>query len=287
MMADGWQVRALVRREADAGAAAAHGAEPVFGDLTDPESLARFAEGAQVTVNCAGLVKARSRAEFMVVNRDGAAALARSTPGRAVLVSSLAAREPELSDYAASKRAGEVAAREAIGDRLAIVRPPVIYGPGDRETLALFRLARASPFAPAPAAPAARLAMAHVDDMSAAVISLLRRPELSGVYAVGGAQPSGYSWNDIAEAAWRAVGRRPRVLPLSPALFAVAGTVSEVAARLRGRPAIFTRGKARELLHPDWSVGADELTPGAPAAKFDLDRGFADAIAWYRREGWL
>ena len=61
---------------------------------------------------------------------------------RFVHVSSLAAREPELSDYGASKaRSEELVAR--LGPRLAIVRPPAVYGPGDQETLELFKMAQA------------------------------------------------------------------------------------------------------------------------------------------------
>jgi uncharacterized protein YbjT (DUF2867 family) len=67
-----------------------------------------------------------------------AAKAAKAGGARFILVSSLAAREPQLSDYAASKRGGEDAAREVSPDAL-VVRPPAIYGPGDTETLELFK----------------------------------------------------------------------------------------------------------------------------------------------------
>ena len=265
---------------------ASEGFEPVLGDLADLAALGRLCEGADVTINCAGLIKARSRDAFMAANRDGAARLAAAgAPGRVMMVSSLAARSPELSDYAASKRAGEAAARDAAGERLAIVRPPVIYGPGDRETLALFRLAARSPFAPSLAA--GRLAIAHVDDVSAAIVDLAERPELRGVYAVGGARPAGYAWSEIMRAAWAAMGRRPMIVPVPPWAVRVAAGVSEATGCLTGAPAIFNRGKAREMLHPDWAVRPEEQAPEAPAAQFTLEEGFADTIGWYRAVGWL
>src|SRR3546814_13721984 len=83
-----------------------------------------------------------------------------------IVVSSLAAREPHLSSYAASKRAGEIAAREVFAGRLTIVRPSVIYGPGDRETLAIFKLAGQT-LVPSVGKGTGRIALIHVSDAAA------------------------------------------------------------------------------------------------------------------------
>jgi nucleoside-diphosphate-sugar epimerase len=286
MRASGWRVRALVRKPADAEALARDGFETILGDLHDPAALTRLTAEAEVTVNCAGLIKARDREAFLAVNRDGAARLASAAPGRVVLISSLAAREPRLSDYAASKLAGEEASRVAAGDRLAIVRPPVIYGPGDRETLTLFRLAGRSLVAPLPARPDARLALAHVDDVAAAIADVIERT-LAGVYAVGGARPAGYAWREIIQSAWRAMGRTAWLAPTPGWALGLAGALSEAAGSLARSPPLFTRGKAREMLHSDWSVAPGEIAPDAPPARFSLEDGFADAVAWYRAAGWL
>jgi uncharacterized protein YbjT (DUF2867 family) len=285
LRAAGWRIRVLVRRPADAEAMTQAGFEAVLGDLEDPAALRRLTEGAEVTINCAGLIKARGGDAFMAVNRDGAARLAAIAPGRVILVSSLAARSPELSDYAASKRAGEDAARTVAGGRLAIVRPPVIYGPGDRETLALFRLAARSPFAPTLAG--GRLALAHADDVAAAIVDLADRPSLHGLFAVGGARPSGYAWSAIMRAAWAALDRRPWLVPVPAWAVSLAAGVSEAAGLLDGAAPIFTRGKAREMLHGHWAVQPEELAPDAPQARFSLEEGFADTVGWYRAAGWL
>lgn len=283
----GWRVRALVRRPADKVTLTGEGVETILGDLSDGEALSRLVEGAEVTVNCAGLIKARDAAAFLSVNRDGAARLAAATAGRLVLVSSLAARAPHLSDYAASKRAGEDAARAVAGGRLAVVRPPVIYGPGDRETLPLFRMARRSALAPLPSDRRALLALAHADDVAAAIAFVMEQPVLDGVYAVGGDRPEGYAWREIMVAAWGAMGRTPWFLSLPAWSVGAAALASELTAPIRRTPPIFTRGKVREMLHPDWSVGESERIPGCPSARFSLTAGFADAVAWYREAGWL
>ena len=133
----GWRVRMLARRDPAGTLLADTPAEVVLGDLGDDAALSRLVRGASVVVHAAGLVKAHSRAEFLSVNANGAGRLAavaaRDAPGaRFVLVSSQAARVPELSPYAASKRAGEAAVASALGGApWVVLRPCVIYGPWD------------------------------------------------------------------------------------------------------------------------------------------------------------
>ncbi len=287
LTARGWRVRILAR---DPAAASFDGAAPeiVRGDLDDTAALAALTEGCDVVVHVAGAIKALDRAAFFAVNQAGARRLAESMgPGRMLMVSSLAARSPELSNYAASKRAGETVARDILGERLTVVRPPAIYGPGDRETLGLFKLAAAAPFLPAPDDPAARLALAHVDDVVTQLIGRLNgewRPE---TFAIGGARPEGYGWREIFATAATAMGRSPRLVPLPLWIISAAAAVSETAAQLRRSPAIFNRGKARELRHSDWSVSPAELPPEGADGCVDLATGFARTVAWYREAGWL
>lgn len=287
LTAAGWRVRVLVR-PSGTGIWVNAGAEVVKGDLDDPAALETLARGATVVIHAAGLIKARSRQDFYAVNAAGARRMAEAVAGgRMILISSLAARAPGLSDYAASKRAGEEAARAVLGDRLTVLRPPAIYGPGDRETLALFQLAAASPCLPTPGSASARLALAHVDDVAENVLARLDGLWAPGVFAVGGARPAGYGWREIFETAAAAMGRRPILAPVPDALIQAAAAASEAIARLRGEPAIFTRGKARELLHADWSVSEAELPPGPTVPSVELRAGFEHTVGWYRREGWL
>ncbi|MDB5453999.1 MAG: epimerase, partial [Caulobacteraceae bacterium] len=177
---DGWTVRILTRRDP------VHddwrGLEPqvVLGDLADPAALVRLCAGAKVVIHGAGLIKARSSKAFDAVNSGGAHAVAQAArdiapEAHVVLISTLAAREPQLSHYAASKRAGEQAAESVLGPRLSIVRPPAVYGPGDTETLALFKAAAKSPFLPV-FDPAARIAVIHVADAARQIAELAAGP---------------------------------------------------------------------------------------------------------------
>jgi hypothetical protein len=117
---DGWKPRVLVRRDPIHPLWRDIEIEVVTGDLKTPGALDRLCQGAEVVIHVAGLIKAASLDGFNAVNRDGARAAAQAAKAagaRFILVSSLAAREPQLSNYAASKRAGEDAVREISPER--------------------------------------------------------------------------------------------------------------------------------------------------------------------------
>jgi len=259
----------------------------VLGDLADDAALARLARGADVLVHAAALVKASGRTDFEAVNREGARRVAHAAAGapHVVLVSSLAAREPRLSHYAASKRAAEDAMTEALGPRLTVARPPAIYGPGDREMLPVFQAAQASPLLPVPSE-TARIGMIHVDDAARQIAALAAGGQAGRTVALSDDRPEGHSWRELMSAAARACGRTPRLAPVPQALIHAIGITNDFRAMLGASP-MLTSGKARELLHPDWSIAPEERAAGLPPPIHALAGGFEDTVAWYRRAGWM
>jgi nucleoside-diphosphate-sugar epimerase len=286
----GDRVRLLARDPARCGPWPGLEPEIVQGDIADLSAMRRLAEAADAVVHCAGLISARSRHEFFMVNAKGAGGMAqavRDAGARLVLVSSLAAREPELSSYAASKAAGEAAARKVLGDdRVLVIRPPAIYGPGDRATLPLFRMAAKARFLPNVRPPEGRLALIHVEDASA-VIADLCGSDAMGTITLGGDRPEGYTWRELALALAATYGREPPFVTIPPSLIHVAAAAVATVANLRGKPAVFSPGKARELRHADWSVKPEEMGPLPQPVRYRLHEGFAQTAAWYRERGWL
>jgi nucleoside-diphosphate-sugar epimerase len=292
LAARGWRTRLLLRRAPEPDAWPGVVPQVVAGSLGDPAALERLVEGADAVIHTAGLIKAARRAQFFHVNRDGTAALAaavlRHAPHAHLLhVSSLAAREPRLSDYAASKRAGEQAALDALGTRATVLRPPAVYGPGDPETLLFFRLARQR-FVPLPGTPSARAAMIHAADLASLMVLLAEQAPRGAVLTAADARPEGYSWDEVLGTAARAVGNGDarRVSAPLPLLYGIA-LVGD-AGRLLGMSNMLNTQKLRELRHADWSAARDELArPPGWRPRYDLEAGFADAVAWYRGRGWL
>ncbi|WP_369058688.1 NAD-dependent epimerase/dehydratase family protein [Caulobacter sp. 73W] len=286
----GFEVRCLMRR--DPVHPLWRDIEPqiVIGSLSDEAALDRLCSGADVVVHCAGLIKARTRAEFDAVNLDGAVAMANAATRMApcapfLLISSLVAREPRLSHYAASKRAGEEAVAALLGDRLTIVRPPAIYGPGDVETFALFKAAATAPFLPVFDS-VARIALVHVEDAAAQITALAKLPEPGATIALCDRNLAGYGWRDLMQAAAELVGRKPVLVKLPSGVVKLVGMLGSLAAK-GSSAAMLTSEKAREILHPDWSVSPKEHNDRLPAPQYGLKDGFIQTVRWYRNNGWL
>ena len=285
--AAGWRIRLLTRGAPVHPMLDSIPLELELGDLRDQGALTRLVAGADVVVHAAGLVKARSRAEFMAVNRDGAArvaavvAQAPQSP-RLVMISSLAARAPALSLYAESKQAGEEQTRRLLDEsRCIILRPCAIYGPWDREALATLRLAT-SRFAPAIAAPEPRIAMIHARDAAAAVLAVATAAEARGCYEMSDARPDGYGWRELLAVIGAALGRVAHPVTVPDAVLLAAGAVNDGLAVLSGKPAIFGRGKAREILHRDWRIDpALRIPPDLWQPRIDLPTGMRETAAWW------
>ena len=301
--ATGFIGRRLVRHLADRGArvtALTRRPQPeqpsvrwVAGDLHDAGALDRLVEDTDVVIHAAGLVKARSRAEFKAVNVTGtenllAALAGQGAQARLVLVSSMAAREPQLSDYAATKRAGEDAVRARAGLAWSILRPPAVYGPGDFEILKLFRAIRRG-IAPVPGAGRGRFSVVYVDDLVRAVATLAEHAEALGkTLEVDDGAAGGYGHRDLAAMAADLLGRRVRAVPVPSLLLKAVAAANFGFARLLGRPAILSPGKARELLHPDWVAGPETVNRVLGfRAETGLETGLRETVAWYRDQGLL
>ena len=276
-VAAGHEVRALTRRAQPPQS----GVTWVSGDLAHPADLCA---GADAVVHLAGVINAPDPAGFFEGNVAGTATLlaAATAAGvrRFVHVSSLAAREPGLSAYGASKAASERLVEQSNLD-WSIVRPPGVYGPGDRETLALFQLAaRGLALIPSDG----RVSMIEVSDLCRALLALAAAPATRAVHEVS----DGVSLNhrQLADALGVAVGRR--VMPVAVPGWAMRGaaTLATAVARARGQTSRLSPDRARYLAHPDWVAHGDNLR-ALWRPQVALADGLRATVDWYRANAWL
>jgi nucleoside-diphosphate-sugar epimerase len=278
LAAKGFAVRALVRDEVKA--ASIKFAEPVAGSLADDGALDRLMKGADVVVHLAGAIVAPDLTGFLRTNRDGARKVADAAVSaqvkRVIHVSSLAAREPHLSDYGFSKNAGEAVMTEQAGRfSLAILRPPAIYGPGDRATLPLFtQLTRR--FALIPGTRTQRFSLMYAGDFARLIANLVGST-WAGMAEVHDGKSGGYEWADLILTATSIHGRT--VTPI----FIPRRFLSGLSSVIR-RGDIPPRGKIGELYHPDWVCRGEQ--PDLPD-RTRLAEGFRQTLDWYREHGWL
>ena len=279
----GQQVRALTRRAQEPRDCI----EWVEGSLDDPDSLRRLVTGCAAIVHVAGVINARDGAGFQRGNVDGTLAmLAAATAGgitRFVQVSSLAAREPKLSLYGASKaRAEELVERSGLD--WVIVRPPAVYGPGDRETLQLFKMARRGQVFMPPKG--GRASYIHVDDLARLLLALTEEDSPAKViFEPDDGRAHGWGHEEIGEALGRAVGMPARTLHVPRSVLSLAARADRL---VRGDRARLTPDRAAYFSHDNWVVdSARQPPPSLWRPQVETEDGLARTALWYRDKGWL
>lgn len=299
----GHTVTALVRSPSKASGLAALGVRQVAGDLHTPAALAQAAEGQDVIFHVAGLVAARNELEFVRANWEGTenvvAAASERGVGRLVLVSSMAAGGPAergrpltgteparpVTAYGRSKLAGEAAVQSS-NVPWTIVRPPMVYGPRDREVLKVFRLAKLG-IAPVFGAGDQELSAVHGADLAEALIAAAESDRAVGrlYYAC---HPEVFSSGGLVRAVGEAIGRSVRTISVPLGLGRALLNVTGTAAKLAGRATILTADKANEFFQPAWTGDPTPLTRDTGwRAAHDLAAGLRETAAWYRTVGWL
>ena len=279
----GHSVQALTRRDQPAR----KGVEWVRGDLADEAALERLVRGCDVVVHVAGVVNAPDRAGFEAGNISGTRAVVeaarRVRVPRFVHVSSLAAREPRLSDYGWSKRTAEDAVRSSPLD-WTVVRPPAVYGPRDTE---IFEVFRAAALRIMPMPPEGRASMIHVDDLARLLLDVVPGGEgvASQVFEPDDGRAGGWRHLDLARAIGAAMGFRVWPLSMPGAVLALGGRLDRL---VRGPRAKLTPDRASYMCHPNWvSDPARAVPPALWQPKIATPQGLAQTAAWYRAQGWL
>ena len=260
--------------------------ELVRGDLGNADALDQLMEGATAVIHCAGSVRGVTREQFDRANSTGAGACARAatTAGveRFLLISSLAAREPGISPYAASKREGEIAVLRESGDMaVTIFRPPAVYGPGDKELLPLLKI-MAKGRVPVFGSADARFSFIYVEDLAEATVTWLKTDTSENqIFEIDDGKKGGYGWSDFAETVAAITGRSVTPIRLPKAVLAVPAAVNWVLGRLSLYSPMLTPGKVRELSHPDWvcRTGATGALPGW-RPRHTLREGLIDTPGW-------
>jgi len=258
LVRQGWRVRALIRSPLRRAHLEETSIQWVPGTLEKIEDLDSLVGDADSVIHCAAALRGVTDADFYPANVEAVSRLAqiaalKSPAPRFLLISSLAAREPKLSAYAASKRMGEIALSQIDrGFAWTVLRPPAVYGPGDRALLPLFRLMQRG-IAPLLARTDARFSLLYVEDMAEAVIKwLVSESRERCVFELDDGHPRGYSWCEVAETFERLRGK-PSFRFHVPALpMNVAAKLNQIAASVIGYAPMLTPGKVREIRHPDW-----------------------------------
>ncbi|WP_232725671.1 NAD-dependent epimerase/dehydratase family protein [Qipengyuania seohaensis] len=278
------RVRALTRRAQDETA----GVEWIEGSLSDIASLETLCEGADAIIHVAGLTNTPDPAAFHEANVEGTSRLIDAAKAkkvkRFVFVSSLAAREPGLSAYGASKAEAEKLV-EASGLDWTTVRPPGVYGPRDVDYFEMFRSAKFG-FLPLP--PRGASSLIHVHDLARLLLDLVdASPALvrRKLFEPDDGREGGWGHDELAKAIGHAVGRRVFAPHLPKNVLELGAKADEI---LRGEKARLTADRVGYMTHPNWVSRSAMKVPAAVWEPHIESRdGLKLTAQWYRDEGWL
>ena len=306
LAARGDRVRCLLRPGSDRSRLPAAVEPVVTADLTAPGALDRLVRGCDAVVHLAGLTRSWSARELQRVNRDGTAALCAAVAraprpvGQLIMVSSQAAAGPScgrrarreqdppapVTAYGRSKLAAERVRLRYPRLPITVLRPPAVYGPGDRDVFAYFRLVRAG--VRPELVPAGRLSMAYAGNLTDALLLLLDRPQRAGHRLYHVADRGSVTMSEVARRIAAAYGRPTLRLPVPQAALAIAGLPLAAAGRLLQRDLLLSRDKLREIAQPSWVLDTtrirDELGYQPRVTNCD---GIRLTARWYLQHRWL
>jgi NADH dehydrogenase len=230
----GWRVRVAVRNPnlaydmrllGDVGQI-----DVVQANVRVKDSLVRALDGATASLNLVGVLSETGRQGFQAVHvmgaRNAAEAAREQGVQRVVQMSALGADPGSGSKYARTKADGEAAVREIHPDA-AIVRPSVIFGPGDGLFERFASMAQFSPVLPLIGGGHTRFQPVFVGDVGRALARIVTDLDSAGrTFELGG--PGVYEFRELMEMLLAETGQRRMLLPIPFPVAAALGSLGDL-----------------------------------------------------------
>lgn len=215
---DNLPVRAVVRTPAEAPALKDLGVEVVSGDIADPKSLEAATAGIERIVHLVGIIQEAAGVTFQGVHVDGTRNLLNAAKKAGIrhifYQSALGTRPNAKSRYHRTKWQAEELVR-ASGIPFSILRPSLIYGPGDLFTIRLSKMIKLFPVLPIIGYGRSKIQPIFIDDEIECIRKIVTSDSyLNGIYEIGG--PEQLTYEEVTREIAEVMGvRRPMVhLPL-------------------------------------------------------------------------
>ena len=288
----GWRVRVAVRRQNEAHFVRPYGdvgqVEPIQANIRDEASTRAAIVGADVVVNCVGILFEDSRQKFGGVQAEGAARIARLAAecgaSKLIHLSAIGADADSDVAYARTKAEGEAAVLAAFPSAM-ILRPSIIFGPEDQFFNRFAAMAKISPAIPMVGADTL-FQPVYVDDVAAAACKGVIEGQ-TGLYELGG--PKVAAFRELMETMLAETRRRRLLLPLpffAARIMAFGLDIAGAVTSIFGLPnAILTRDQVRLLEHDNVVSGGAKTLADLGIEATSVDSVVGDYLYAYRPYG--
>lgn len=258
-------------------------------------------------IHCAGTTGTKGSGDFDTVNfaytRNLADALitAKAPLRRFLYVSTLAVNGPgdpvtmkpikpgdaerPLTAYAESKLKAERYLTSLTHLPCVIVRPTAVYGPRDRDFLALFKWIR-SGIEPYIGQHRQLLSMIYVKDFAVATLALLQLPHANRLYFASDGRS--YEKEDLGRYIRMILKKKTLAVHIPLGLLHPLLRISDSVHRVMGKHAFLGSEKLKEIAAANWLCDSSvlwneiSLTPS-----YLLEDGLRETADWYRTQRWL
>ncbi len=280
----------------------------VRGDIRNPKSWKSHLESCDAIIHLAGSIRETSLYRYIKYNSDATQLLAETASlyshiRQFIYISSLAAAGPSkpghplsehqppnpVSAYGKSKLMAESRLLFSSGEfPKIIIRPPVVYGPGDRDFLSIFQIA-SHRIKPVVRNGIQELSLIHVTDLCDIITRLVLNPRLTHdeiFYVNDGADI--HLLNELFQHLEAITEKKGIPVPVTKFMMGSTAYLSGLAGTVRGRAPLFNMSKYRELKQHAWCCKSEKILSFLEyTIKYPLEIGFRDTYNWYRHHQWL
>ncbi|MDD3807708.1 MAG: NAD(P)-dependent oxidoreductase [Candidatus Marinimicrobia bacterium] len=307
LLENGYDVSLLIHRKQYAGPHHPN-LSTVQGDIRDPNSLYNLLEKVDAIIHLAGSISETTLYRYIKYNAETTQLLAETASRfpsikQFIYISSQAAAGPSkpghpisevhsanpVSEYGKSKLMAESRLLLSPGNfQKTIIRPPVVYGPGDPSFLTIFQVAHHQ-IRPIIRHGIQELSLIHVADLCSMIVGLLLNPRLThdDIFFVNDGKDI-HTVDELFTLLQKATGKRGIPLPIPIEIMAGSAYFLELIGTLRGKAPLYNMSKYKELKQPSWCCKSEKILGFLEyTIKYPLEIGLKDTYTWYRQHRWL
>jgi len=302
-----YRIKCLVRENSDLRWIKNLPVEFVYGDVCDFNSLLPIVQKVDYIYHVGGILRTNTESEYFHVNYKGtknlltACSQLNSNLKRFIYISSQAAAGPSgdgipltendppqpISCYGKSKQLAELAVLKFQKIfPVTIIRPPVVYGPRDDDTLVVFKYIKFG-IKPLIGNQEKIISLIHVHDLVRAIqIAAEHQNATNEIFFI--ANKKGYSWSEVIDAIAQVMDKKALTIRFPEFVLDLAASLNEQVANIFRGAAIINRDKAVEMKQSYWLVDASKAEQKLGfVPEILLEKGLKETFNWYRLQGWL